>query len=101
MKTEDLPFDSFEAAAEKADLKTELSAVGVAHSVPVQVRAIKPQLGVLAKPWSSRVYDELCPEEEYQQQSQSTPVAPPNQCKICGKSFGSSRALNNHEMKYH
>ena len=90
--------DSFEAVAEKAD--NEVPAVEAAPSIPVQ-SVEHQQLNVLAKPWPTPVLDELCPEEEYQHQSRSSPRVPPDQCKICGKTFGSRRALGTHEMKYH
>ena len=92
--SEDLLLNSFEAVAEKADL--QVSKAEVAQNAPVQVGAEKHKLNVLAKPWSTYVLDELCSEEEYQQQSGASPRSPPNQCKICGKSFGSGKALNNH-----
>ena len=92
--SKDSPLNNIELVAEKAD--NQVSAVKVANKVPVQVEAMKHQFNVLAKLWHSRVHDELCPEEKYQQRSRPSPQAPPNQCKICGKSFGSSRALNDH-----
>ena len=97
--SEDVLLNSFEAVAEKADF--QVSEAEVAQCAPAQAGAEKHKLNVLAKPWSTHVQDELCSEEEYQQQSRASPRAPPNQCKICGKSFGSSKALNSHEMKYH
>ena len=76
------------------------------------VQQVPPKLNVLARPWSipskaeHHVPDELCSDKDYKQQSSpSQPLSPPNQCEVCGKSFGSSKALNkhvigNHEPKY-
>ena len=60
------------------------------------------QLNACARPWphsETIVADEFCPDQHYQQTFQ--PEAPPNQCSICGKTFGSKRALSNHTRVHH
>ena len=61
------------------------------------------QLNVNANPWPhGDVPDVFCPDSQYLQQQQlNKPQAPPNQCKVCGKTFGSSRALTSHIRKDH
>ena len=67
------------------------------------------QLNVLAMPWpidnraENHVLDEICTDEDYRQETGPTPqpLAPPNQCEVCGKSFGSSKALNNRISRNH
>ena len=61
------------------------------------------QLSAQARPWphcakSSHVRDVFCPDVQYQP---IQPEPPSNQCKLCGKTFGSGRALTSHERRDH
>ena len=58
-----------------------------------------PPLNANAIPWP-HVKDVFCPDVQYLQQVLQ-PQAPTNQCNICGKTFGSSRALGIHEKRDH
>ena len=59
------------------------------------------KLNVNANPWPrGDVEDVFCPDQHYLQQLHE-PQAPPNQCKFCGKTFGSSRALASHAKRDH
>ena len=58
-----------------------------------------PPLNANAIPWP-HVKDVFCPDVQYLQQVLQ-PQAPTNQCNICGKTFGSSRALGFHEKRDH
>ena len=46
------------------------------------------------------VQDVFCCDQEYLQELHQ-PQAPPNLCRVCGKSFGSSKALANPERRDH
>ena len=61
------------------------------------------QLSAQARPWphcaqSSHVRDVFCPDMQYKP---IQPEPPSNQCKLCGKTFGSGRALTSHETRDH
>ena len=96
--------------AEKADPSVS-PAVKPDHGMqaPPKLQDRKHQLNVLARSWpipseaDHHVRDEMCSDQDYRQQSSPSPqpLAPPNQCELCGKSFGSSRALNNHVTRNH
>ena len=59
------------------------------------------QLNVHAKSWPlCDIKDELCPDPQYLQQHHK-PQEPTNQCRVCGKIFGSSRALASHTRRDH
>ena len=61
------------------------------------------QLNVDAKPWLQApcdVQDVFCPDQQYQEERHQ-PHSPPNQCNVCGKTFGSTRALTNHMKRDH
>ena len=95
--------------AEKADHSVSPVTPDHAMQVPPMLEDRKHQLNVLARPWpipskaDHHVRDEICSDQDYRQQSSPSPqpLAPPNQCEVCGKSFGSSRALNNHVTRNH
>ena len=96
--------------AEKADHSVSPVQL-VAHGIqdPPKLDDRKHQLNVMARPWpvpsnvEHHVRDEMCSDQDYTQQSSPSPQprAPPNQCEVCGKSFGSSTALNNHVTRNH
>ena len=102
--------DEITPTAEKADHSVSPVQL-VAHGIqdPPKLDDSKHQLNVMARPWpvpsnvEHHVRDEMCSDQDYTQQSSPSPQprAPPNQCEVCGKSFGSSTALNNHVTRNH
>ena len=85
--------EALDQPAEPEDEDAEISTT--------KTTSIAAHLNVNADPWPrDNVHDVFCPDPEYLPQLQK-PQAPPNQCTLCGKTFGSNRALTSHAKRDH
>ena len=99
----DLSSVAHQTQAEKADDTLGSDREAEPEQPTIETTHTPIQLNVDAKPWilpECNVQDVFCPDQQYRVQLKQ-PHSPPNQCNMCGKTFGSNRALANHVKQDH